>query len=196
MRTFVNGPQPTILWDMDGTFVVWDDRHTEILLSLDSNFPVVPKGTRVGFDYFWVEGADHDTIMASLNDPRLYDNLDPIEGMIEAMLESEAEGYENFIVSTPTWTNPGCVPGKLADIERLLGPKWVNKLILTHDKTVVRGDVLVDDKPRISGAHTPTWQHLMFHQDYNSHIDTPHRLTDPREWRSAVSQILGLPAAA
>ncbi|MBP2215994.1 hypothetical protein [Arthrobacter sp. CAN_C5] len=36
---------------------------------------------------------------------------------------SEAEGHENFTVFTPTWINPGCVPGKLADVEQQLGPK-------------------------------------------------------------------------
>ncbi|MBP2215993.1 hypothetical protein H4V95_001184 [Arthrobacter sp. CAN_C5] len=36
----------------------------------------------------------------------------------------------------------------------------------------------------------------MFDKDYNSHIDAPHHLTDPREWRSAIFQMLRLSVAA
>lgn len=193
---FVNGTTPTILWDMDGTMYRWSARHTDILLDLDPHFPVVPEGQRVGFDYFWVPGADRDTILAALNDPRLYEDLEPIPGVLDAMREIEAAGIDQFICSTPTWTNPGCVSGKLASLAKDLGPEWQNRLILTHDKTLVRGDILVDDKPEITGAHAPVWQHVMFDQDYNSHIDTPHRMTDPRNWRETLAPLLGIPVPA
>jgi hypothetical protein len=38
----------------------------------------------------------------------------------------------------------------------------VNRVILTHDKTLVRGDVLIDDKPGITGNMIPAWKHLVF----------------------------------
>lgn len=188
---FVNGNCPTVLIDMDGTKVEWSSRLNRLLLNRDPNFPIVPEGKRVGFDYFWVEGADRDLILDAMNDPELYRELDPIPGAVEAILEMDAEGFDVFICSTPTWTNPGCVQGKLDDVERLLGAEWTKKLILTHDKTLVRGDILIDDKPEITGAHTPVWKHLMFDQDYNRHIDTPHRLTAWSKWREAVAPLLG-----
>ena len=36
-------------------------------------------------------------------------------------------------------------------VEHHLGWKWINKLIVTKDKTVVSGDLLIDDKPIIKG---------------------------------------------
>jgi 5'-nucleotidase len=193
---FVNGNTPTILWDMDGTTHEWSTRLNEILLSLDPDFPVVPHGQRVGFDYFWVPGANRDTILAAMNDPRLYDALEPIPHVMDTIREIDAAGIDQFFCSTPTWSNPGCVPGKLASLAKDLGPEWQNRLILTHDKTLVRGDVLIDDKPVITGAHTPVWQHVMFDQDYNGHIDTPHRMTDPRNWRETLAPLLGVPVPA
>jgi 5'-nucleotidase len=193
---FVNGNTPTVLWDMDGTIYQWSSRLNEILLELDPRFPVVPEGQRVGFDYFWVPGADRNVILAAMNDPRLYDSLEPIPHVLDTMREMEASGIDQFICSTPTWSNPGCVPGKLASLAADLGAEWPNRLILTHDKTLVRGDVLIDDKPTITGAHVPVWQHLMFNQDYNSHIDTRHRLTDPRNWRETLAPLLGSPVPA
>ncbi|MGM0931630.1 MAG: 5' nucleotidase, NT5C type [Actinomycetota bacterium] len=40
-----------------------------------------------------------------------------------------------------------------------------------HDKSLVRGGILIDDKPEINGAHVPARKHLMFDQDYNRHIE-------------------------
>jgi len=45
----------------------------------------------------------------------------------------------------------------------------------------VRGDVLIDDKPKITGAHFPVWKQLLFDAPYNGHVtDRPrlHRWVD------------------
>lgn len=186
----LNRMRPTVALDQDGTLENWSERFAEILLDLDPNFPVIPEGQRVGFDYFWTDEADPITIMKALNDPRLYDGLKPFPGVVEAVREMESMGIHSFVCSTPTWTNPGCVPGKLASIQKLFGEGWDKRLILTHDKTTIMAHALVDDKPEITGAHQPIWTHVMHHQDYNSHIDTPHRLTSWWDWKDVILPLL------
>lgn len=115
--------------------------------------------------------------------------------MVEAVREMESMGIHSFVCSTPTWTNPGCVPGKLASIQKLFGEGWDKRLILTHDKTVVRAHILVDDKPEITGEHTPSWTHVMYDQDYNSHVQTPHRLTSWENWKDVLLPLLDLAKA-
>lgn len=44
-----------------------------------------------------------------------------------------------------------CVCFQYAWVERHLGPDFLEKVILTRDKTIVSGDILVDDKPDILG---------------------------------------------
>ena len=39
-----------------------------------------------------------------------------------------------------------------------LGRDATNRLILTKDKTLVHGSLLIDDKPRILGAVKPRWK--------------------------------------
>ena len=39
------------------------------------------------------------------------------------------------------------------------------------DKTLVRGDVLIDDKPHVTGSNAPTWQHLLYDAPYNRDIE-------------------------
>ena len=44
-------------------------------------------------------------------------------------------------------------------IARHFGQAWVSKVILTCDKTIVHGDLLIDDKPKIKGRRQ-TWDRV------------------------------------
>ena len=46
----------------------------------------------------------------------------------------------------------------------------------------VRGDVLIDDKPNITGSATPTWQQLLFDAPYNRHVAHLPRLSSWADW--------------
>jgi 5'(3')-deoxyribonucleotidase len=50
-----------------------------------------------------------------------------------------------FFCSTPFATRPPWAYDKLPSIEEHLRSRRVNHFILTHDKTLVRGDLLIDD---------------------------------------------------
>ena len=45
----------------------------------------------------------------------------------------------------------GCVFFQYAWVEKHLGHEFLEQIILTRDKTVVSGDILIDDKPDILG---------------------------------------------
>lgn len=32
-----------------------------------------------------------------------------------------------------------------------LGPAWMKQAVIAHDKTMVQGDILIDDRPSIKG---------------------------------------------
>ncbi|MDF2435444.1 MAG: 5-nucleotidase, partial [Mucilaginibacter sp.] len=79
---------------------------------------------------------------------------------------------EPFICSSPEVEYEAllCHTEKAAWIEHYAGAWWTKRLILTKDKTVVRGHFLIDDKPTITGAMAPTWGHLVFDQPYNRDV--------------------------
>merc|ERR1712050_254760 len=63
-------------------------------------------------------------------------------------------------------------------------------MILCQDKTTVRGDILIDDKPHITGMHPPTWQQCVFGAPYNkSRTDLP-RFDHWANWEPSVMRIL------
>lgn len=99
--------------------------------------------------------------------------LPPIEGAIEAVKEmSKMEDVDVFICTSPLTFYKYCLQEKFQWVEKHLGEDWINRLVITKDKTVVNGDVLIDDRPRIWGScDPPSWKQVLFSTPYNRSID-------------------------
>ena len=108
----------------------------------------------------------------------LFENLDPVPGALEALRDIETnhkDRIEPFLCSSPYLHSEDLLSHseKARWVEKHLGHWWLERLILTRDKTMVRGHVLIDDKPDITGAMTPTWQQLVYDRSWNRHVDLP-----------------------
>ena len=72
-----------------------------------------------------------------------YRHLPVIDGAIEAVAKLNAD-HEVFIASTPPWTRPEVWGHKREWIEEHF-PYLARKIILTHRKDLLIGDILIDD---------------------------------------------------
>ena len=80
--------------------------------------------------------------------PNIFRNLKPIEGAIASVNQLlESEKYEVYFLSTAPWNNPSAWTDKRLWIEEQFGDKINRRLILTHRKDLVMGDILIDDRP-------------------------------------------------
>ena len=101
-----------------------------------------------------------------------FEEMVPVPGAIEALIEMDARGFEVFICSSPLSTYGNCVLEKYKWVEKFIGPSWVKKIILTKDKTIVKADYLIDDKPEISGVEKePSWEHIVYDRPYNRGVN-------------------------
>ena len=85
---------------------------------------------------------DPDTI------PGLFRSLKPIESAIssvEKLLHSQK--YEVYFLSTAPWNNPSAWTDKRLWLAEQFGDIINRRLILTHRKDLVKGDILIDDRP-------------------------------------------------
>ncbi len=92
-----------------------------------------------------------------------FSTFTPMPGAIDAVAALLDMGHEVFIASTPPWNNPDAWGQKRNWIEKYL-PQLKRKVILTHRKDFLIGDILIDDssyrgQPDFKG----TWIH--FNQD-------------------------------
>lgn len=71
--------------------------------------------------------------------------LEPIEGAIEAVKKLQ-ETYDVWILTRPSFFNLHCYTEKAIWVRNHLGYEMQRKLILCGDKSLVKGDYLIDDR--------------------------------------------------
>ncbi len=75
-----------------------------------------------------------------------YENLEPILGGINAMVYFLTDSsYDPYILTAPSVLNPLCYTEKRVWVEKYLGMEYVNRLIISPNKSLLKGDYLIDD---------------------------------------------------
>lgn len=175
--------QDGVLADFEHAFIAaWRERHPEIA-------PVAFEN-RTSFhildDYPPELRAKAEAIYTA---PGFIRNLPPVPGAIEAWRDLNALGLDVRICSSPLRQFENNVAEKFLWVEKHLGRAATEKLILTRDKTLVQGDLLIDDRPEIVGAVRPRWQHILYDAPYNRHVADRPRL-NWQNWRNVLAGAL------
>lgn len=71
-------------------------------------------------------------------------NLDPMPDAIE-VINLLMTKYNVYILTRPSVMNPLCYTEKRVWIEKYFGLEFCKKLIICYDKSMVKGDYLIDD---------------------------------------------------
>ena len=179
-----------ILLDQDGVLAdfergvheAWQHRY-------DCAAPIASERT-----HFYVRDdmppESHQQLVDLYSSAGFFEHLPPKAGAIAAVQALLEAGHDVRICTAPINQYRNCVAEKIAWAEQHLGAEWLHRIILTKDKTWVRGDILIDDKPTIHGSLAPTWQHWLYDAPYNRHLNHPHRIDwlQPESWQSLLCQ--------
>jgi len=89
--------------------------------------------------------------------PGFWENLDPMPGAIEGYNKLK-EIFDVWILTAPSVKNPICYTEKRIWIEKHLGFDECNRLIISPNKSLLKGDYLIDDTlmkgvPDFEGEH-------------------------------------------
>lgn len=96
----------------------------------------------------------------------IFHNSQPIPGAVSAFRQL-AQKYNVYILSTAPWDNPESWTAKRLWVEKHLGSEAYKRLILSHNKGLLRGDYLIDDR-RVNGVEEFDGTHIHF-----GSVDTP-----------------------
>ena len=162
---------PIVLVDMDGVLVDWDAGF----LAAWAGRSTVDRSQSYAMEEC-VPPELKEAARAVFHAPGFFRGLPPMAGGVEAVRELARLGYRVYLCTAPVLTSSHCAGEKFEWVRAHLGTEWVGRIILTSDKTAVRGDVLIDDKARITGAHHPVWQHLRFDAPYNRGLPAKHTM--------------------
>lgn len=167
-----------VLFDYAGAFSrIWNDRYSS------EGYPLLDASKQ---KHFYMEDNLPDEfrhLAGELveNDEYFFRNLEPIKGAIEG-ITALAEDNSVYICTSPNTKNDHCAQAKIYSVRKYLGDDWVKKTIITKDKTIVKANYLIDDKPEITGAFAKSWEHIMYDQPYNRKIKTDLRFS----WQKGI----------
>lgn len=176
-----------ILVDMDGVVVDWSSKFAHDLEFYYPNFEfeemrefVTP--THLPLEY-------QDAINTVKFRSGFYAEMEPIDGAIAAVNDM-ARYHDVFLCSAQEVYNATCESDKKGWVREYMGDFWATRLILTKDKTMVRGDILIDDRPDVTGLLEPLWTHVLFSAPYNDNVFDKPRMDNWSEWREVVGRVL------
>ena len=186
---------PVVLIDQDGVVADYEEGFLKLWRQ---RYPEKPSlelyqrtALRIEDDYEQLEKGLGDLVRRVLHEPGFNRHLPVIPGAIRPVVEMLGMGIEVFFCSSPSYNNPTCHQEKVDWFRDHYGLAIAKRLILTTDKTLVRGDILIDDTPSQSGLMTPTWQMVTFTASYNISADGL-RLCHWSDWRKVVLPLLGI----
>lgn len=184
-----------VLVDMDNTLVDYDLEFGKRWMKAHPSNTLDQIKSRQHFELELNFSADLKPIATEImSQPGFFISFQPTPYALEAMQEMEAAGLCVFLCTAPSpmqWET--CVAEKYGWVRKHLGEDWMKKIVVTRDKTLVKGKVLVDDKPRVVGAvEKPDWEHVVYDQPYNQNAEDRLRLTDWQKWRDVIGKYIDL----
>ncbi|XP_071975944.1 5'(3')-deoxyribonucleotidase, mitochondrial [Engystomops pustulosus] len=185
-----------VLVDMDGVLADFEGGFLKKYRALYPKEPYIDLEDRRGFwvseQYEKLKPGLSEKAMSIWEAKNFFLDLDPIDGAVEALKEmSRLPSTDVFICTSPIKRYQFCPYEKYAWVERHFGHEFLEQIILTRDKTVVCADLLIDDRPDITGAEpNPRWEHILFTACHNRHLSMtpPHRRLP--SWREDWKELL------
>lgn len=175
-----------ILVDMDGVIADYDGEFLQRWRGRHPDKFYVPLEERTTFYVKDNYPAELQPLVAEiLLEPGFFRDMQSVPGAKEALEEMRDKGLDVFICTSPLSAYQNCVLEKYEWVEKVLGPAWVKQIVLTKDKTLIKANFLIDDKPSITGAvDPPEWEHILYDRPYNRGVNKK-RITW-NNWREVI----------
>lgn len=199
-------PKPkVVLVDMDNTIADFDGRALEVLKERHPEI-TVSRSDLTKFPFAANFPAElKPAINAMFLEQGFFRSFAPISGAIDALKAMQAEeGIELFLCTAPIARSCYCQQEKVEWVREHLdgsddgaGAKrqrttdqtrtWVQRMVVTSDKSLVRGDLLIDDAPAAKVENfEPSWEHVWLTQPFNASLSGKRRIDGWQDWRKVV----------
>ncbi|XP_005998305.1 5'(3')-deoxyribonucleotidase, mitochondrial [Latimeria chalumnae] len=185
-----------VLVDMDGVLADFEGSFLRRFRLMYPAEPCVELKDRKGFSvreqYSTIKEELGPKVTSVYESENFFLELDPIPGAVEAVKEMvNMKNTEVFICTSPLKCYEHCVLQKYCWVEKHFGAQFLERLILTRDKTIVSADLLIDDKDTITGVEpNPSWEHVLFTCWHNQHLQLqpPHKRLRSwsDDWRAII----------
>lgn len=103
-------------------------------------------------------------------DENWFFDIPPIPGAISGLerLAAHQDVAKIFLCTKPMRENVGCHDGKARWVRKYLGREWIDRLIITPNKGMVKGDILLDDAPKAEWFEIAEWVPVIAKMPWNA----------------------------
>lgn len=114
------------------------------------------------------------------------EELPAVKGVVNFINEATSLGHSIFICTAPLSSYNPNVLEKYKWVEKNIDRDFVKRIITTKDKTLIKGDFIIDDNPKIEGLKKPEWKQVIFDAPYNREADLPRIKSDWSNWKEIL----------
>lgn len=165
-----------VLVDMDQTIADFEGYFLTIFRKKYPDEPFIPLEKRrtfyLGDQYDKMQEGLKPKVNSIYQAEGFFRDLPELPGACDAIKAMDSmEGVDVFLCSSPLFQYKYSAKEKYEWVENHLGPDFIEKVILTRDKTIINGHLLIDDRPDIKGAcKEPAWEHILMTACHNEHM--------------------------
>ncbi|XP_032946685.1 5'(3')-deoxyribonucleotidase, mitochondrial isoform X4 [Rhinolophus ferrumequinum] len=150
-----------VLVDMDGVLADFEGGFLKKFRARFPDQPFIALEDRRGFwlseQYGRLQPGLSEKAISIWESENFFFDLEPLPGAVEAVKQmASLENTAVFICTSPIKKYKYCPYEKYAWVEKHFGPDFLEQVVLTRDKTVVSADLLIDDRPDITGKWPAT----------------------------------------
>jgi 5'(3')-deoxyribonucleotidase len=164
---------PVLLLDMDGPIAGFDLGLWELCKALDVEMDIIDLDDPNRKYYMTENMVDPDDaamVRHVINTTHFFRNLPVTPGALEGVREL-MEVFDVWVCTKPLDANRYCRDDKMYWIKENF-PDLHNKVIMAPKKSMVIGDILLDDAPAVSCIPANSWRPVVFTDTFNiSHKD-------------------------
>lgn len=156
-----------ILLDMDGPLAGFDQHCWEHITSMGLECDIDgPHAQTARYFTDHLPKSDRRRLRALIDAEGWFRALPVVEGAQEGVETLQAAGHEVWVCTKPLEVNPTCRDEKGAWLREHF-PEMEDRLIIAPDKSLIHGDVLLDDAPKLEWIGEATWHPAIFTAPYN-----------------------------
>lgn len=164
-------PEPdgpiTLLLDMDGPLADFDRHFWEYLERVGIELDISSQADQMyRFLTDHMPRSERRRARAIVERAGWFGELPVTPGAKEGVAELLGAGVDVWVCTKPLEANPTCLNDKHAWLVRHF-PELSNHLITAPDKSMIRGDILLDDAIKLTWLETATWAPVVFDAPFN-----------------------------
>ena len=153
---------------MDGVLADFDQCVFDAALGVDFPEAALRREARFCTDFLSKRGRAR--VRTYIESGHFFRGLPLVPGALEGVAGLEAAGHDLWVCSKPLEANPHCASDKMGWIEEHF-PSLVGKVILAPKKSMIKGDVLLDDAHKVRDFHEASWVPVWYPYPHNFNVD-------------------------